>query len=252
MAESPTKFMEFFKDPESGDPLCGHTTAKIFYSQCGEDLDVYIDFFHEKKEIFENTGTFIELGGGDGVKFSNTKFFDDYMGFRGILVEPVPQMYEILAQTRGNRRSNNHIFRCAVRDSEEDVDFLVSGHPIAGPWVSGVESTMPADHKEAWHQETTRLQTASRRMSSLTDIAELKYVDLFSLDVEGGEYEVLKSINWNIPIYVFMIELRGEEEQTEDDRSCRSLLLEKGFTFHKRIGMSEVWYDRDYLSKRVT
>jgi FkbM family methyltransferase len=251
MAEIPTRLMEMCVDPSSGQHLLGHVPAQIFYSQCGEDLDVYVDFFHKDKDVFQNTGTFIELGAADGVKFSNTKFFDDHMGFNGILIEPVPHMYDALLLTRGAGRYNNWIFRCAVRDSEEDVNFLVANHETAGPYVSGVESTMPDDHKNSWHKDSQCLQTASRRMSTLTDTADLKYVDLFSLDVEGGEYEVLKSVNWDIPIYVFMIELRSEEEQTQNDIDCRNLLLEKGFTFHKRVGMSEIWYDKDYLSKRV-
>ena len=74
----------------------------------------------------------------------------------------------------------------------------------------------------------------------------LKYVDLFFIDVEGAEYEVLKTIDWNTPIYLIVIELSDSEK----DRNCRNLLHDKGYTFHKKVGLSEVWYDETYLEKR--
>lgn len=64
--EKTTRFVEYFKNDDQ--EVWGHSTATIFYSQCGEDLDVYVDFISKRIDIFENTGTYIEVGGSDGVK----------------------------------------------------------------------------------------------------------------------------------------------------------------------------------------
>ena len=88
--EKRTTVVEYYKD-ETGRPVLGPSTATIFYGQCGEDLEIYSHFFSDKVDFYkENQGYYIEIGASDGVKFSNTKFFEDEMGFVGILIEPVP------------------------------------------------------------------------------------------------------------------------------------------------------------------
>jgi hypothetical protein len=67
--EKATKLVEYYKD-DRGQSIIGPSTATIFYGQCGEDLEVYVDFIAKNKEVFRNNGTYIEVGGSDGVKFS--------------------------------------------------------------------------------------------------------------------------------------------------------------------------------------
>ena len=43
----------------------------VFYSQIGEDVLIYNNFINK----FRSDGTYIEIGGGNGVELSNTKFF---------------------------------------------------------------------------------------------------------------------------------------------------------------------------------
>ena len=45
-------------------------------------------------------GFFIEAGANNGVKFSNTLFFERYRNWRGLLIEPIP---DLAAQCRENR-----------------------------------------------------------------------------------------------------------------------------------------------------
>jgi FkbM family methyltransferase len=242
--EKNTKIVCYYKNPD-GNHIFGPTTATIFYGQCGEDLEVYCDFFHQKRSWYQsNKGTYIEIGASDGVKFSNTKFFEEDMGFSGVLIEPEPQMFETLKKTR----PANYLYNCAVDSSEQPVTFLVSNGPGAG-WVSGIEKRMSEHHKQAWHQDTQRIIVNTAKMSSLMRDSGLERVDLYSIDVEGGEYEVLSTTNWNIPIYVIIIELAKGDTETEKDIKCRKLLAEKGYTFHKRINLSEIWYDETYFDK---
>ena len=39
------------------------------------------------------------------------------------------------------------------------------------------------------------------------------------IDVEGGEEEVLKSMDWDIPVYIVCIEL--DDDNKEKDENCR-------------------------------
>ena len=55
----------------------------MYYSQCGED-----EFLNETIFFNKKNGKYIELGALDGIQYSNTKFFEDNLGWSGVLIEP--------------------------------------------------------------------------------------------------------------------------------------------------------------------
>lgn len=55
----------------------------------------------------------------------------------------------------------------------------------------------------------------------------IKYIDLFSLDVEGSEMIVLDSMDWSIPVRVWCIEV---ENHMAGDSAIEQLLRSKGYT----------------------
>ena len=241
--EKTTRLVEYFRTPE-GHVHFGPSTAVIFYSQCGEDLEIYTDFISKNLSTFKNSGTFIELGASDGIKFSNTKFFEDELGFTGILIEPTPGLFELLEKTR----PNNKLYNCAISTKKGPVEFLVGGG-VGGPWTSGIKDTLSRPHIAKWHaSDSKNINVETKKISSIVRDSKIQYIDLFSIDVEGGEYEVLKTVDWDIPIYLIIIEM-SDLDSIKDDL-CRELLKEKGYKFHKVVGASEIWYDSEYMQKR--
>jgi FkbM family methyltransferase len=235
--------VEYFRD--SRGVRLGESTATIFYGQCGEDLEIYVDFISKDLEFFKDTGTYIEIGASDGVKYSNSKFFEDELGFSGILIEPLPNFFDTLKQTR----PNNRLYNCAVSEEGDSVDVFYSSR-IDG-YRSGMTKTMAsAQKKEAGFNDSEDIiSVPAKKMSDIMNEIKLERIDIFSIDVEGGEYEVLATIDWNIPIYLFIIELAVGEEETQKDINCRNLMKDKGYHFHKRVGISEIWYDPFYFEK---
>ena len=69
----------------------------MYYSQCQEDIFLNENIFKNKKN-----GTYIELGALDGVLYSNTKFFEDSLNWKGILIEPHPEKFKLLQINRPN------------------------------------------------------------------------------------------------------------------------------------------------------
>ena len=74
--------MKIFKDSDK---------ATTFYSQQGEDLLIYRNFIN----LPTKDGIFLELGACDGLLYSNTMFFEKYLGFSGILIEPLKEEYHL-------------------------------------------------------------------------------------------------------------------------------------------------------------
>ena len=61
----------------------------MYYSQCQEDIYLNENIFKNKKN-----GVYIELGALDGILYSNTKFFEDSLNWKGILIEPHPEKFK--------------------------------------------------------------------------------------------------------------------------------------------------------------
>jgi FkbM family methyltransferase len=200
----------------------------MFYSQLGEDEFLY------KNYLNYNNGFFIELGAMDGITHSNTKFFEDELEWTGILIEPTNQYDNLIIN-----RPNCYNFNYAISESENDVDFLGNGA------IGGIMNTMESSYKKMWGlNNKNSYKVKSIPINKITDTININKIDLFSIDVEGGEFEVLKTFNWNIPVYIILIELDGHN--LKKDKKCQTFMKDKGFDFAHRLKMSDVWINKKY------
>jgi len=55
---------------------------------CGQDV------FVAELLSFKKNGVFVDIGANDGVTISNTWYFEKELGWDGIAIEPIPQIYE--------------------------------------------------------------------------------------------------------------------------------------------------------------
>lgn len=197
-----------------------------FYSQQGEDYFIYCHYINK----VSTDGIFVELGAMDGVTYSNTKFLEDEFCFRGVLIEPTTA-YDQLVVNRGARC---RCYRMAVACREGVVDFVGDGA------MAGISRTLP--RKWTTRNGGRRYRVNCAPMSNL--LKGLEFIDFMSIDVEGGELEVLQTMDWSIPVYVVVIELDGEA--AEKDVQCREILAKNGLEFDIRIGGNEFWVNREY------
>mgnify|MGYP003634489084 CR=1 FL=1 len=206
---------------------------QTFYSQQGEDLFVFLNFINVARE----DGTYLEIGGLDGLTYSNTKFFQDELKYSGVLVEPLPEAYKSLVKNRPLDLTYN----LAISSSEEPVTFV-------GNWASaGMCGTMSDSFKVAHHPNAEPYIVDNLPLSNVLCESGLTYVDFFSLDVEGGELEVLSTMDWSVPVYIMCIELDGHNE--DKDEKCREILRENGFVLEHRMCINEFWRNPNYARK---
>jgi FkbM family methyltransferase len=139
-------------------------------------------------------GVFVEAGGHDGYTQSNTYYLERFRGWRGVLVEPMPEMAE---EARRNR-PESQVFRCALVSPEQDggeieMEFgdlfskVRSGEQDDSGWVRNGLVLGWRDHRvEA---------IPARSLSSVLSEAGVSRIDLLSLDVEGFELKVLSGLD---------------------------------------------------------
>ncbi|MGI6100339.1 MAG: hypothetical protein ACOYD3_11385 [Kiritimatiellia bacterium] len=85
------------------------------YSRAGLDS---LDLKLQKYLDFDN-GFFIEAGANDGFTQSNTYWLERFRGWRGILVEPIPSLYEICRK----ERSRSTVYNYALVSDNWPQDF---------------------------------------------------------------------------------------------------------------------------------
>ena len=166
-------------------------------SQSGEEDAVIKHFFHDMKG-----GTYVEIGGFDGYRFSNTLRLHTCFGWNGVLVEASRTNYQNLVENVNKYRPTAaHHFGAVCsppRTSTTLLDRLA---------VTGDVEIMPESFKRGWHRKPIRMEgIPCKPMSSY--IEKLKMIDFFSLDVEGAELEAILTIDFNkVHVDIFLIEL---------------------------------------------
>jgi FkbM family methyltransferase len=183
------------------------TPARYYgLNELDRKLEAYLDF---------DRGIFVEAGANDGINQSNTFYFEKHRRWRGLLVEPVPELAERCRQNRPRAI----VERCAL------VPFDRAGESLSMVFTnltSIVRGAMKTPDDEARHiaagsaiQNVTpyELEVVGQPLSELLDRHGLQHVDLLSLDVEGFELQALKGIDFtrHRPRFV-LVEARYREE----------------------------------------
>lgn len=195
----------------------------MYYSEFGQDrwLDEFI--FKGKTE-----GTFVEVGAFDGIFHSNTYFFEKERNWSGICIEANPVLFADLVSNRKSRCVN-----CAVSDVTDELDFVQIDGVLRG-W-SGL-----AQYMEVEHLERIEIRELDKRIIKVVSlplhmVIDNVHIDYLSIDVEGSESAIVSSF----PFHKFNIDVLEVE-----DNFCtgiHELVLSKGFSFLKRLGVSNIY-----------
>jgi hypothetical protein len=164
-----------------------------------EDLTIYTTFRDEIEKLGRKA-TYVELGAFDGVRESNTKFFDDCLGWNGLLIEGNPAQYSQLITNRPFAHRMSFAPSCDIKEEMENatVDFHATAFTNAG--MEGYALGYGKGH--------LNVQVPCGSLTPvLLDVFPNGHVDFFLLDVEGSEPLVVNNINFSkVFIEVLMVE----------------------------------------------
>ena len=204
-----------------------------FYGQNLQDKYIYENFLP-----FEG-GTFLDIGASDGVRFSNTYFFEKERKFTGLCVEPRKSAFKRLVENR------NCFCENVAVDSQEDptaVFLEVKGY---GSGLSGLVRHYDPRHFDRINEETKRKDSLGSfiqkvptvKLETLLDKYNLHDIDLCSIDVEGAELCILQSIDWTkTRIRVLVV------ENNYSDPKMREYLESVGFEYKTTIANQDEVY----------
>ncbi len=198
---------------------------KLSNSQSFQDLFV-IAFLNKKK------GIFIEAGACDGKFLSNTYLLERELNWNGVLVEPNSFFWKDLVKNR-----NTNIFKGAISKKNGKMEFV----ECTAPELSYLSTF---NQKDKWSnvkktKEIKNIDTLSLK-GLLSKFSLGSSIDYLSLDLEGGELEILKSIDFN-EIRIKLITV--EHNFTSNREQIYNLLKTNGFKrVMKNISDQDDWY----------
>ena len=200
------------------------------YGKGGQDL-IVAELLNKKRN-----GVFVDIGANDGITISNTYYFEKKLGWTGLCIEPIPAVYEKLKNNR-----TCHTLNACITDHEGISEFL----QIEGPaeMLSGLVDKYDEQHKHRIDKTLKRLGGTKKtieveclRLGTALERFDVSSIDFLSLDTEGGELDILKSIDFSrMPVLAISV------ENNYFTLEIREYLSTYGFQHHGTIGIDEIY-----------
>jgi len=201
-----------------------------YYSQHGEDILL--------AKVFEGVkdGYFVELGGLDGIRLSNSYRFE-LQGWKGLIVEAHPILFE---KMRRNRPGSTCV-SAAVTGQTGKVILYASAFGS----LSTIDRTQ-RDYFVRARSEVTKdsYEEVEVRAAGTTELLEEARapgdIAFMSIDLEGAELVALQSLDFNrYNVRIFVLE--SDRKQQEQEKRISDLMLSKSYRIARTIGVNNFW-----------
>ena len=203
-------------------------TGYNYSSQAGQDLVV------DRLMKGVRGGTFVDVGGYDGVTGSNTYFLETNRGWTGALVEPVKAQID-----KAKLMRTCPCLQLAVAPTEGEADFIeitegytqMSG--LAKSYDKNLLGTVRADKR---HKENM-VRVKTKTLSGILHETGHVHPDLVSLDIEGGELSCLQEFPFadhNVKIWAI--------ENNTGTSEIKDIMDANGYALVEFCGPDEIYF----------
>ena len=196
--------------------VCECLAGIQFYGQELQDMYAFL-WFKGKRD-----GFFVDIGAYDGFTISNTYALEK-IGWKGICIEPVPSVFELLVK---NRRCE--CVNAALSDNDNMNETFIQTKGGRSGFIRNMSPSMLLAAKD--EGIVSEIKVESITFDTLMNEHNTEYIDFMSIDVEGSEIEILKTINFEK--YKFGL-IAIEHNQPE----LRSFMKSKGYKVLFNVGV---------------
>jgi len=214
-----------------------------YYSQTKQDEYLDINVFKKKE-----SGFFLDIGAHDGITYSNTCFFEKNRNWKGICIEPLPNVFQKLKENR-----NCLLINGGLGEENKIEKFLkIEGY---SEMLSGLSKNYNEEHLKRIEKELkehggnkTEIEIQCYNINTLLKETNINSIDYCSIDVEGSEFEIIKTFDFNnIDVKVFSI------ENNYNDSKIRNFLKEKGYELFTILGADDIFIHKEFIKeKKIT
>ena len=210
-----------------------------------DDQPLYAEKILKKHNIWDpvKPGFYIEAGAAGGELYSNTLYFEMKYNWTGLLVEPSPIWWKELKSKNRNAWILPHCLSTEKKVhlidfysfSEDFVDFAFMSRTDMD---HDFYENFKANHPHALN----KLKVQCFPLQAVLKAIDLPKVQYFSLDIEGAEYDVLKTIDFNVvDLSVFSIEIEDDNDNvmrlnSGSNEDLHKYLKQNGYDYIDRVG----------------
>lgn len=168
----------------------------------------------------KKNGFYVDVGAFDGLKASNTKYFED-VGWQGIAIEPHPTSFLKLKSNRSCAKEN-----ILITDYDGECTFNWSER---APMTSRINMS---GKKGRIHKMSDVVRTCLPCMTitSLCKKYSVNHIDFLKIDTEGSDWSVINGINFNILSISFIAFEMWNGHEVENYKQAIKKLTDTGFT----------------------
>ncbi len=168
------------------------------------------DFFLEFSVFLNHqNGFFVDVGASNGIDGNNTLYFEKENNWKGINIEANPIVFEKLKQNRPSTINLNFAI-C-------DEFICCEGYTLE---LSGLKAHYDPRHLNRIDYENKTIggtydviNVQTRRLQTICKQHNITHINYLSIDVEGAEFDVIKSINFK-EVFIDVVGFENNFEET--------------------------------------
>lgn len=194
----------------------------MYHSQNYQDYNLETNVF----KGFKN-GFYVDVGANDGIEINNTLYFNLNNNWTGINIEPIEEVYNKLTKNRKNDINLN----CAVANIDGYMKFYKNTGYTS--MLSGLVDTYEIRHLHRLYYENSQtnskteiIDVETKKLETIFDIYNVKHIHYLTIDVEGAEFDVIKSINFD---KVFIDVIGFENNYADTSINIKEYLNKKNY-----------------------
>ncbi|GAG67705.1 unnamed protein product [marine sediment metagenome] len=209
--------------------------ARLSYSQSGEDMILDTIFCNIK------TGIYVDVGANDPFIASNTHYFYK-KGWHGVNVDALPGSMKYFNKVRPHDIN----IEAAISNNDTELTYYMFSSSSYNTFL---------DKKIERLKTITQLIGEKRiktiMLAEIFDSLKMQDIDFMSVDVEGMDFNVLKSNNWNkYRPKVVITEYFSKDIDLLSKDDMYHFLIDAGYRFLCNSPTNAFYIENDFFNER--
>jgi FkbM family methyltransferase len=204
------------------------------YSQEGEDMILHRIFADKPR------GFYVDVGAHHPKRFSNTYYFFK-QGWRGINIDATPGCMKAFHKSRPTDIN----IEAPVSRTKQRLTFYMFNEPALNGFAKQLSEQRNTNGQTYKIIQTIDLETVTLSAILTEHLPKGQLIDFMSIDVEGLDYDVLLSNDWNrFRPKIILVEILNRTLEDVFDHEITKLLNSQGYVITSKT-MNTVFFTLD-------